>query len=114
MRKSPFQRELLSLSRRLDTTCTSVSLCLHRFIGVGLTPLFHDRNPDLWGSDAREFRPERWFQMNEQVESPVGMYGNLYSHAPVLVVSLGIDFLSIQLNILRRCQGLSGVAIRVR
>jgi len=38
------------------------------------------RNQDLWGPDAQQFRPERWFEMNEQVESPVGVYGNLYAH----------------------------------
>jgi len=42
---------------------------------------FHDRNQDLWGPDAQVFRPERWFEMDEQVESPVGVYGNLYGHA---------------------------------
>ena len=42
---------------------------------------FCGRNQDLWGSDAHEFRPERWFEMKEQVESPVGVYGNLYVHA---------------------------------
>ena len=40
-----------------------------------------NRNQDLWGPDAQVFRPERWFEMNEQVESPVGVYGNLYGHA---------------------------------
>lgn len=42
---------------------------------------FHDRNQDLWGPDAYAFRPERWFETSEQVESPVGVYGNLYDHA---------------------------------
>jgi len=83
IRKFPFPKELFSLSRRLDTTCTSVSLRPHRFPGVALTPLFHDRNEGLWGPDAREFRPERWFKINEQVESPVGVYGNLYGHRSV-------------------------------
>ena len=36
------------------------------------------RNQDLWGIDAYAFRPERWFEMSGQVESPVGVYGNLY------------------------------------
>ena len=45
------------------------------------TPLFHDRNKDVWGEDAHEFRPDRWFEMKEQVESPVGVYGNLCVHA---------------------------------
>ena len=35
------------------------------------------RNKDLWGPDAYEFRPERWFDMNKRPESPVGVYGNL-------------------------------------
>ena len=38
------------------------------------------RNQGLWGPDAYEFRPERWFEMDEQVESPVGVDGNLYGH----------------------------------
>ena len=50
-------------------------------LDVVFTPLFHDRNKDVWGQDAHEFRPERWFEMKEQVESPVGVYGNLYGHA---------------------------------
>ena len=27
----------------------------------------------MWGPDAYEFRPERWSEMKEQVESPVGV-----------------------------------------
>jgi len=42
---------------------------------------FRDRNKDVWGPDAYEFRPERWLEVKEQVESPVGVYGNLYGHA---------------------------------
>jgi len=50
----------------------------HHHPDLMLTPLFCGGNQDLWGSDACEFRPERWFGMNEQVESPVGVYGYLY------------------------------------
>jgi hypothetical protein len=36
------------------------------------------RNPDVWGSDAEVFRPERWLQQDAgKVETPVGVYGNL-------------------------------------
>jgi hypothetical protein len=44
---------------------------------------FCGRNQDLWGSDAYEFRPERWFDVKEQVESPIGVYGNLCDHPSV-------------------------------
>ena len=35
------------------------------------------RNKEVWGPDAYEFRPERWLNVNEKPESPVGVYGNL-------------------------------------
>lgn len=34
----------------------------------------------LWGLDTYEFRPEHWLEMKERVESPIGVYGNLYGH----------------------------------
>ena len=38
------------------------------------------RNEGVWGPDALQFRPERWLEMNGEMESPVGVYGNLYGH----------------------------------
>ena len=38
---------------------------------------FRGRNRDVWGPDAYEFRPERWFEMAEKAEFPVGVYANL-------------------------------------
>ena len=61
----------------MDTTCTSPS---HR-PDSALISSFRDRNKDLWGPDAHVFRPERWFEMNKEVESSFGVYGNLYGYA---------------------------------
>jgi len=33
------------------------------------------------GPDAHVFRPEWWFEMNQHIESPVGVYGNMCGHA---------------------------------
>jgi hypothetical protein len=41
------------------------------------TRFTHYRNKDLWGPDAHEFRPERWFNMDEKPEYPFGVYSNL-------------------------------------
>ena len=43
----------------------------------GWTNFMFRRNKDVWGPDAYEFRPERWLDMNERPESPVGVYGNM-------------------------------------
>jgi len=111
----PFQKELWSLSRRLGTTCMSFSLRGGRStLDTALTPLLHGRNQDVWGPDAHAFRPERWFEMKDQVESPVGVYGNLYAvmHGNLMGQSNADPSFS-QFYILRRCKKLRGLAVRV-
>jgi len=44
---------------------------------VTVSTVGYNLNKDVWGPDAYEFRPERWFEMNEKPESPVGVYSNL-------------------------------------
>ena len=74
----PFPRGPWSLSRRLDTTCTLFPSRGRCPLYMVLRQLLYCRNQDVWGPDAHQFRPERWFEMKEQAESPVGVYGNLY------------------------------------
>ena len=85
----------------------------HYHHDITLISLLCGRNQDLWGPDACEFRPERWLGMNEQVESPVGVYGNLYGDVGLSTEPSSIDLPSAQLHILWRRQELPGMAIRV-
>jgi len=67
------------------TLCVWMQLVRHiTMLSLPLdTALFHRRNQDVWGSDTHQFRPERCFEIKEQVESPVGMDGNLHGHGHV-------------------------------
>ncbi|KAI0032662.1 cytochrome P450 [Vararia minispora EC-137] len=38
-----------------------------------------NRSVDVWGEDAQEFRPERWQDLPEKVQSMPGVYSNLLS-----------------------------------
>ncbi|KAF9647279.1 cytochrome P450 [Thelephora ganbajun] len=58
----------------------------------------YNQNPDLWGPNAYEFRPERWFDMNEKPESPVGMYGNLVTFSGGVRSCLGWRFSVVEMQ----------------
>ena len=46
------------------------------------------RNPDVWGNDARIFRPERWLEQDaSDVETPLGVYGNM-RESPIAITPL--------------------------
>jgi len=102
----PLTKPITGISGRVYTelpvpkgTSVSVSTIGYNMYVLSPTPVgsldrdnyFHARNQDLWGPDAHQFRPERWFEMNGQVESPVGVYGNLYGHAWSSDVALSIN-----------------------
>jgi len=77
--RAPNQDDVLPLSKPVVGVSGKVYKELH--ISAG-TPLFistigYNLNKDVWGPDAYEFRPERWLEMNDKPELPVGVYGNL-------------------------------------
>jgi len=77
--REPIEDDLLPLSKPIVGTSGRVyaQLPVPKGTMVTLSAFGYNMHPDVWGPDAHEFRPERWFEMKEQVESPVGVYGNL-------------------------------------
>jgi len=54
------------------------SLPVPKGTAVNVSCLGYNLNPDVWGPDAMEFRPERWLELSgEKTQTPLGVYGNL-------------------------------------
>ncbi|KAF9778983.1 cytochrome P450 [Thelephora terrestris] len=79
VQRTPSKDDVLPLSKSL----VGLSGKLHEELPipagtiVTISILAYNLNKDIWGPDAYEFRPERWLEMNEKPESPLGVYGNL-------------------------------------
>ena len=88
----PLTKPIVSTSGRVYTelpipkeTTVTVAMSGYNLCAFVFDPLsralirvfFCGRNQDVWGPDAYEFRPERWFEMGEKAESPVGVHANL-------------------------------------
>jgi len=65
---------------------------------ITLSLIGYNLNKDLWGPDAYEFRPERWLEMNEKAESPVGVYGNLSTFSGGIRSCIGWRFAVIEMQ----------------
>ncbi|KAF9787463.1 cytochrome P450 [Thelephora terrestris] len=58
-------------------------------------------NPDVWGSDAQVFRPERWLEQDlSSVKTPLGVYGNMLTFSAGVRSCVGWRFAIIQLQAL--------------
>jgi len=58
----------------------------------------YNLNKDLWGPDAYEFRPERWLDMDNKLESPFGVYGNLATFSGGPRSCIGWRFTVVELH----------------
>ncbi|KAF9787520.1 cytochrome P450 [Thelephora terrestris] len=58
----------------------------------------YNLNKDLWGADAYKFRPERWLDMNEKPETPIGVYSNLATFSGGPRGCIGWRFALIELH----------------
>ncbi|KAF9779010.1 cytochrome P450 [Thelephora terrestris] len=65
---------------------------------VAISTVGYNLNKDVWGPDAYEFRPERWLDMNEKPESPVGIYSNLVTFSGGYRSCIGWRFAVIELH----------------
>lgn len=65
---------------------------------VHISPIGYNMNKDVWGPDAYEFRPERWLEMNDKPEFPVGVYGNLLTFSGGNRSCIGWRFAIIEIH----------------
>jgi len=65
---------------------------------VMISTVAYNVNKDVWGPDAYEFRPERWLNVREKPESPVGVYGNLVTFSGGNRSCIGWRFAVIELH----------------
>jgi len=98
--RMPTQDDILPLTKPIVGTSGRVytELPIPKGTTVTISTLGYNLNRDLWGPDAYEFRPERWFEMSEQVESPVGVYGNLSTFSGGIMSCIGWRFAVIEMQ----------------
>lgn len=98
--RAPIQDDILPLTKPIIGTSGRVytELPIPKGTAVYISAIGYNSNPDLWGPDAYEFRPERWLEMKEQVESPVGVYGNLSTFSGGTKSCLGWRFAVIEIQ----------------
>ncbi|KAF9778997.1 cytochrome P450 [Thelephora terrestris] len=100
MQRAPIEDDVLPLSKPIVGLSGKVYNDLHVPAGtiVAVSTVGYNLNKDVWGPDAYEFRPERWLDMNEKVESPVGVYGNLATFSGGYRSCIGWRFAVIELH----------------
>jgi len=89
----PLKKPIVGASGRVYTELpipkgTHIAISLHGY----------NLNPELWGPDAHVFRPERWFEMSQGIESPVGVYGNLSTFSGGVRSCIGWRFAVIEMQ----------------
>jgi len=58
----------------------------------------YNLNQTVWGADADQWRPERWFEATGEPESPVGAYGNLATFSGGVRTCIGWRFAVIEIH----------------
>ncbi|KAF9522379.1 cytochrome P450 [Crepidotus variabilis] len=64
--------------------------------------LNHNRNPDLWGLDAEEFKPERWDNLPEALTDAhtPGVYSNLMTFGGGTRSCIGFKFSQLEMKVI--------------
>jgi len=96
----PIEDDVLPLTKPIVGTSGRVytELPIPKGTPITVSTIGYNWNQDLWGPDAHQFRPERWFEMDEQVEYPVGVYGNLSTFSGGTRSCIGWRFAVIEIQ----------------
>lgn len=70
---------------------------------VGISPIAQNRDREIWGSDANEFRPERWLEDEKKTRYFEGATMTFGGSGPRMCIGRNIALVSMRMHLTQCC-----------